>query len=87
MIKLLLASGFLALLTVSCSSACESAGRKEFQKQHPDYTILETSPDGNDKSVTYIVRFKKPKDDKVYYAYISTEDNKTQKCEVSIREF
>ena len=71
----------------SSSSACESAGRKEFQKKHPDYQIVEIVPDGNDTGVTYVAHFKKPNDQKIYFAYVSGEDNKTHKCEVGVREF
>lgn len=74
-------------LTACSSSPCETAGRREFQKQHPDYKIEEVVPDGNASGVTYIAHFKKPNDPKVYFADISREDNKSHKCEVGIREF
>ena len=68
-------------------SSCASAGRKEFEKQHPNYTILEIVPDGNADGVSYVAHYKKPNEDKIYFAYVSGEDNKTHKCEVGIREF
>ncbi|HEX3232056.1 MAG TPA: hypothetical protein VHQ95_23970 [Pyrinomonadaceae bacterium] len=69
------------------SSSCESAGRKEFQRLHPDYTIVEIVPDGNDSGVSYVAHYKKPNDNKIHFAYVSGEDNKTHKCEIGIREF
>jgi hypothetical protein len=68
-------------------STCASQGRREFQKQHPDYTIVEIAPDGNEDSISYIAHYKKPNDNATYSAYVSVEINKTRKCEVSVREF
>lgn len=49
-------------LTGCSSSSCESAGRKEFQRQHPDYTIVEIVPDGNASGTSYVAHYKKPND-------------------------
>jgi hypothetical protein len=80
-------SVIFSLSSCSSSPACESAGQKEFQRQHPNYTIVEIVPDGNETGVSYVAHFKKPKDEKIYFAYISGEDNKSHKCEVGVREF
>jgi hypothetical protein len=79
--------GLMIGLTGCASSPCETAGRKEFQKQHPDYTILDVQPDGNDVGVTYVASFTKPNDKKTHFAYVAFEDNKTRQCKVEIHEY
>jgi len=79
--------GIVFGLTGCASSPCEGAGKKEFQKQHPAYTILDVQPDGNDVGVTYVASFTRPNDKKTYFAGVSFEDNKTRQCKVEIHEY
>jgi hypothetical protein len=59
----------LCLVCLAGCDTCEKRAGSDFQNENPGYTILDVQGDGNDTTVmTYVIKYKKPGDDREYVA-------------------
>jgi hypothetical protein len=58
---------YILLLAVSCGMPSENDVKTSFLKEHPEYTVLDIHVDEGDFDEVYFhIKYRKPKEDKIY---------------------